>query len=1017
MESAQLRFEALPSDPETRDTKEAAWWVRAGRHIAAAAVFALLMELGRFMPIDGLNQSVFLLWPATGFALGIVIRGGFNYLATFFAVSLLWAGFSLGFGWIFAVERSLATVLTVGLAALLLRRLLNDRYALEDIKSVFIFLLVGPVLTGVLLAVLTTVALCSTAEAVPWSEFSRLLMPWWLAEAVGILVLAPFSLVWTARTKINWSNRQVFEVAVWLIVLMFVGLVVFGNWAPTDTLRYPLELAMFPILCWSAIRFGQRGATAGVLIVALLAVWEILQVLGPAQKYISTQPEFIWVFVGVLSATTFFLAAIIAEVLRREEKAAANEQHLQAFIDALPDVAFVISEEGEFRETYASRQGAVYREADQWKGDSIDMHARPELAAAFRRTIRDALDSGQPQRLQYSHPVDGEDFWFEGRVAPMTNASLDSRQVIWVAYEITERKKAEAALEVRDRVLQGVAEATTAMLASKDLDDGIGQALDSIGSYAQVDSIRLVLGSGESHAPKKESPPPWRWTQAPFAKLTGTEKEPSLNWSQLREDWIQRLKGGEVVRSSIEECEGKIAEQFEKRGIHTILLVPVFVEGEFFGALELCDKERRAWEESEIASLRVASGSMGSFIQSRRSEKHLREAKEAADRANMAKGEFLAMMSHEIRTPMNAVLGYTDLLAQTQVDAQQREWLGIVNRSGKALLELINNILDYSKIESRGVELEYQIFGLERTIMEALELILVKANQKGVKIDYEFLGETPGDYIGDSHRLRQVLLNLVNNAVKFTDEGGVKVSVEITPTEEMGRDRIDLRVKDSGVGIPPEKLERLFQPFTQADSSTTRRFGGTGLGLVISKRLVEKMGGDIAVESVAGEGSTFWFHVFLNRAPASPRPVGERSASDDQVPLAQRAPLEILAVEDEPVNQQLTRDVLAGMGYGCDIAANDVEMRRCLETDKAYTCILMDIQLPGKNGLDLTREIRSGEFGERYQKVYVIAVTANALPGDRKKCLDAGANDYLSKPLVLDELKDALFLAHEKKSV
>ncbi|MGE9296247.1 MAG: MASE1 domain-containing protein, partial [Puniceicoccales bacterium] len=604
MVAAEAMAGNVPVEDDSRDSAPDSWWLRIVRHILAAGIFALLMELGSFMPIRGLNDSVFLLWPATGFALGIAIRGGWPYLVNFFFISLLWRGVSLEFGWLFAMERSAALLLAVGLAAQLIRRLLNGSYSLEDIRSVTIFLFVGPIVTGFVLAALTTVALCSAVEVVPWNEFTRLLTPCWLAEAVGILVLAPFSLVWTAKTKVNWSNRQVFEVAIWLVVLMFVGLVVFGNWAPTDTLRYPLELAMFPILCWAAIRFGQRGATVGILIVAILAIWEILQVLGPEQKYISTQPEFIWVFVGVLSATTFFLAAIITEVLRREEKAAANEQHLQAFIDALPDVAFVISEEGRFTETYASKQGQVYHQADRWTGQFVDDHFPAELAKSFRATIREALDSGSPQRIQYPYYMEGAEFWFEGRVAPMPESLESGRQVIWVAYEITERKKAEAALELRDRVLQGVAEATTAMLASKDLNDGIGEALDAIGRYVHVDSIRLVYGSGTYREHKKDSPPPWRWTQAPFASLTGTEKEPSLAWGQLREDWTERLRNGEVIQSSIEKCEGEVARQFAKRKIRTILLTPIYVEGEFFGALELCDQEARQWEESEIASLR-----------------------------------------------------------------------------------------------------------------------------------------------------------------------------------------------------------------------------------------------------------------------------------------------------------------------------------------------------------------------------------------------------------------------------
>jgi len=1013
MDSANAAAEPTAIPPANAGS-QSGWGMRLLRYFMAVLGYVMLMGLGSWMPIGAKSvdeSSVFLLWPATGFALAITVRGGYSYLVLFGLAALTWNGMTLNFGWFYAAERALAIVLTVGVTAYVLRRFLQERFALERIKDVFIFLAVGPLLCGLVLAVLTTSALCLHVESIPWFEFTRLLTPWWLAEAVGILVLAPFALVWTGRTKINWSNRQIFEVAGWLIILLGVAFAVFDSWAPTDTLKYPLELAMFPIVFWGGIRFGQRGATAGVVIIAIMAVWEILQVLGPTQKYISTPPEFIWVFVGILSATTYFLAAIITEVLRSEEKAASNEQHLQAFIDALPDAAFIISSEGQYLDVYAPKRKAFAGVA-KWTGDHLTDHWPKDIAENSRFAIRRALKTGEPQNIEYPLEHDGQTFWFEGRIAPMSELGESPDRVIWVAYEITARRQAQEALEMRDRLLQGVAEATNALIGSKELNSGVGRALESIGRCAQVKSIRLIAGYPEREQRKTATPAPWRWSNAPFGQAN--KEDPSLNWSELPETWISKLERGKVVHKYAHES-GQLEKTMRHRSIQSIVLAPIFVEGEFWGALQLCEEKTRVWDESELASVSVAAGSLGSFIQSRRGEEALRTAKEDADRANMAKGEFLAMMSHEIRTPMNAVLGYTDLLAQTQVDEQQKEWLAIVNRSGKALLELINNILDYSKIESRGVELEYQIFSLEQTVMEALELILVKANQKGVKVNYSMTGEPAGEFIGDSHRLRQVLLNLVNNAVKFTEKGSVDVKVHIASTEDMGRCRIDMAVTDSGVGIPAEKVENLFKPFSQADSSTTRRFGGTGLGLVISKRLVEKMGGDITVESTEGEGSTFAFHVFLNRAPEA-RKIVSKAELDEDKPLSERAPLDLLVVEDEPVNQKLTKDILIGLGYDCAMASDETEATK-LMAERKFNCILMDIQLPGKNGLDITRDIRSGVHGRYNKMAHIIAVTANALPGDRKKCLDAGANDYLSKPIVIDELKDSLYLASKKRTV
>jgi CheY-like chemotaxis protein len=402
-------------------------------------------------------------------------------------------------------------------------------------------------------------------------------------------------------------------------------------------------------------------------------------------------------------------------------------------------------------------------------------------------------------------------------------------------------------------------------------------------------------------------------------------------------------------------------------------------------------------------------------------EDELRIARDQADSASVAKGDFLAQMSHEIRTPMNAIIGYTDLMLQTNLDTLQTEQISIIKRSGKALLNLINNILDYSKIESRTLELESVEFDIEQLISEAIEYVDPDAIEKGVEINYEIdplLSET---YVGDVHQIRQVLMNLANNAVKFTVKGSVLISVSknVKQSDALS-DAIHFEVEDSGYGIPRDKFDRLFKPFTQVDPSTTREYGGTGLGLVICQRLVEQMNGKIWVESAIGVGSNFQFIIPLPRpdqirASRAPFVISAHSNNEDRDELSEEFateyPLRILVCEDDNDNQWVIKELLEIMGYRPKVVDDGVKAMEFMQR-REYDVVLMDVRLPDHNGIELTRAIRKGTLTNCKPDQYIIAVTAFAMNEDRDKCLKAGMNDYLSKPIEVSLLKDALIKAH-----
>ncbi|WOO42162.1 ATP-binding protein [Rubellicoccus peritrichatus] len=997
----------LPENPALR------WLTIVAQIIGVAAFYVILAEIGSWMTDLDETSGAFLLWPASGLALAVLMRGGYRFLISIFFGALLWSRFVGAFD--LASASAFASTCTVGplAGAIILRRMLKKRYALENIRDIFLFLFFGPFFSALISATVGSILL-TIIQSLPWSSFRFLWGQWWFSSGMGILLLAPFFLVWSSQTKINWSNRQAIEVAAWLIALMFLSLVIFSSWVPTDTLGYPLELAIFPIMAWGAIRFGQRGATTGVIIMTIMAVWPLVQVVNETRD-ITQDPFLLWLFVGVATGTSYFLASIITELRRREERTALNEARLRAFIDALPDIAFVVSKRGRYLEVFAPKKGDIYKDADGMRGKNINQCWPQAIATRFQEAVDATLSNNTLYQFEYTLEAGGEQYWFEGRLAPMSGTTRQFDRVIWVAYEITERKRAEAALKHRDELLEGVAEANRRLLDSRELDAGINAAIQALGERAKVDRVNVYYNGHHPQTGAQASFLAYSWNQPEVEKFSQKDDDPVILWRDEDPTLYKKLADNKTLMGKPEDFSDGMSESLQKRGVKSILFAPVWIENYFWGEISFDDcTSDREWEESDISTLRIAAAGIGAFIINKQNEEDLRRAKERADAANRAKGEFLAMMSHEIRTPMNAVLGFTDLLAQTELNKSQTEQLEIISRSGKSLLELINNILDFSKIESRGIELETVPYNIETTVMEALELILVKAREKNLKLDFSVEGAKARNFIGDPTRLRQIILNLTNNAIKFTREGGITVKLNIEQQRENDRYKIYCDVTDTGIGIEPEKIPRLFKAFSQADSSTTRKYGGTGLGLVICKRLVEKMGGDIGVKSEVGVGSTFHFDINATEAPDAISPmrrVGREILNKD---FAEKNPLSILVVEDDPVNQQLDREILKRLGYEVEIVGDGTTAINTLKK-QAFDLVLMDIELPGKSGLEIIRLIRAGQLDGVSVNLFVAALTAYALPEDRQKFLQAGATDYLSKPIDTTDLKKVLTAAYKQK--
>jgi PAS domain S-box-containing protein len=850
-----------------------------------------------------LSGSAALVWPPAGIALAAILLFGYRFWPGVALGAVLFSfmnGMPLGF---FTFGTALGNTMGAIVCTFLLRRSFNFDNALERTRDVAGYIGLACFLGTTVNAAFNVVSLVY-AGTVSWADLFPTILEWWVPNALAGLVVAPFLITWATPSALRWHPRLVVEAVVCGTGLMVGTLISFHSWFVYGIQNYPLAYLPFPFLVWGALRFGQRGATTGTLVVSALAIHSLLNGRGP---FLATAEReslmLIGSYIGVLAVTNMLLAAAAAERRQAERAMAESEKRLRAVVEDQTDLICRFKPDGTL--SFVNRAYCQFhgKAKEELLGANF-LHTLPVEDISIPLSWFEALPPEQPV-VSFDHRVAGINglmVWQQYSVRRLFREGGQTLEFQAVIQDITHRKQSEQALRTSEGKYRSLVANIPDIVWTADMNRQLLYVSDSVEKILGYTTGELIQGGGTLWLDRIH-PNDFPKVQLAYQMLFAKEETFDVEYRIRRKDgqwiWLHNRAPSTYVRD---------------------------------GAL-------------------CADGLLSNITQRKRVEEALQQTKEAAEAANRAKSQFLASMSHELRTPLNAIIGFSEILGDRtfgDLNDRQLKYSNHILSSGRHLLQLINDILDLSKVEAGKLELTRSSFNVARALQNVQTIVKTLACKKGIALDFD-MAAAPPELFADEAKFKQIMYNLLSNAIKFTpDKGRVAVTAKRWnhPNEHgepgskspLSGECLEVTVADTGIGIHPRDHERIFAEFEQVDSSYGRLQHGTGLGLALTKRLIELHGGQISVESkgIEGKGSRFTFLLPVQKPEPEPAPAHDPAEQGGDALLR---PLILIVAEDDQ-SQRLASSYLTGVGYGVAVVSKIQDLAATLKNNRPYAVVI-----------------------------------------------------------------------------